>query len=142
MHKQGYSQPPDTNDMENAFLLKASLLDTTGVGCFAAEPIEEGTRLYLPGENTNRHLDIDEIPDSHLKYCPLLESGKFLAPANFAMMSVFWYINHNREPNVVADKWRLFARRNIEPNEELTLFYPDLLTHPKNKAWVVPGIHY
>lgn len=127
---------------ETAFLLKPSLRDIEGVGCFAVDEIESGTRLYLPDEEPNRYLNLDEIPDAHLKYCPLLESGKFLAPASFAAMSVFWYINHDKEPNVAADKWRLFANRDIEPGEEMTIFYPDLLTHPKNQAWVVPGLHF
>lgn len=130
------------NAPETAFLLKPSVRDTTGVGCFAVDAVQSGTRLYLPNNTgPNRRLTIEEIPDSHLKYCPLLESGEFLAPANFAAMSVFWYINHDREPNIATDKWRLFADRDIEPGEELTLYYPDLLTHPKNKDWVVPELH-
>ncbi len=128
--------------VQNAFMLRPSLRDTTGVGCFAVDTIQQGTRLYIPEhENTNRRLALEEIPDSHLKYCPLLETGEFLAPANFALMSVFWYINHDRDPNIATHKWQLFAARNIKPGEELTIYYPDLLTHPKNKEWVIPELH-
>ncbi len=127
---------------ETTFVLRVSQLDTTGVGCFALDPLQEGMRLHLPHDtSTNRILAIDEIPDTHLKYCPRLESGYFLAPANFAMMSIFWYINHDKNPNIVTEKWRLFTARDIEPGEELTMYYPDLLTHPKNKAWVIPELH-
>lgn len=129
------------NSSEGNFLLKPSLRDVTGVGCFAVGDIAAGTRLHFEDDSINRRLTLEEIPDSHLKYCPLLDSGEFLAPANFALMSVFWYINHDRDPNVAADKWRLFADRNIDAGEELTLYYPDLLTHPKNREWVVPELH-
>ncbi len=130
------------SSIESSLILKPSERDLTGVGCFAVTTIEAGTRLQIQDSiNTNRQLSIDEIPDSHLKYCPLLENGEFMAPENFAVMSIFWYINHDRNPNVVANRWRLFTARTIEPGEELTLYYPDLLTHPKNKAWVVPELH-
>ena len=128
--------------LEAAFMLKPSTRDTTGVGCFAIQAISAETRLYIPnGSGANRQLNQNEIPDSHLKYCPLLESAKFLVPPNFATMSLFWYINHDREPNVVADKWHLSTNRDIEAGEELTLYYPDILTHPKNKEWVIPDLH-
>ena len=42
---------------ETSFLLRASTIDTTGVGCFAAEDIDKGTRLYLNGANLNRQLE-------------------------------------------------------------------------------------
>lgn len=111
------------------------------MGCFAQSLISAGTRLTVPGTGANRKLPEQDIPDSHLKYCPLLASGLFLAPANFAVMSVFWYINHAREPNAVTDSWRLYAGRDIQTGEELTIYYPDLLTHPKNRSWVVLTLH-
>lgn len=129
------------NSPESSFILKPSQRDINGVGCFAVKTISKGTRLEVLGELPTRKLSLEEIPDSHLKYCPLLESGDFLAPANFARMAVFWYINHDRGANVIADRWRLFADRNIKPGEELTLYYPDLITHPKNKEWVIPELH-
>jgi SET domain len=128
--------------LETAFILQPSTRDTTGVGCFALRAISAETRLYISGNSgENRQLTQDEIPDSHLKYCPLLNSGKFLVPPNFASMTFFWYINHDRDPNVVADRWQLFAGRDIEVGEELTLYYPDVLTHPRNKEWVIPDLH-
>lgn len=127
---------------EKLFMLRPSLIEGAGVGCFAETLIPEGHRLVVPEKSgSNRKLPQHEIPDSHLKYCPLLESGLFLAPANFATMSVFWYINHAREPNIETSSWQLHAQRDIEPGEEVTMYYPDLLTHPKNYAWVIPAIH-
>jgi len=127
---------------EQLYLLKPSLIEGAGVGCFATTPIRQGSRLLKPVEaGKNRKLPQDQIPDSHLKYCPLLESGLYLSPANFAVMSVFWYINHAREPNVGTEQWRLFAACDIEPDEEITIYYPDLITHPKNHEWVIPELH-
>lgn len=127
---------------ENLYMLKPSLIEGAGVGCFAVSPIPKGTRLIRPkAAGENRRLAEEDIPDSHLKYCPLLESGLYLAPADFAAMSVFWYINHAREPNVDTESWHLYAGDDIEPGEEITIYYPDLLTHPKNHAWVDPRLH-
>lgn len=129
------------NSLQNSFILRPSTRDTTGVGCFATAPVPAGTRLHIASDAKNRRLVLEEVPKSHLKYCPLLESGKFLAPASFSQMSVFWYMNHDREPNVAIDEWRLTTARDIQPGEELVIYYPDLLTHPSNKEWVVPELH-
>lgn len=123
-------------------MLQPSMITEAGIGCFAVHPIAAGTRVIAPNPTgPNRHLELDEIPLSHLKYCPLMESGKYLAPADFNHMSPFWYINHDRDPNIRTEAWRLFAARDIAAGEELTLYYPDLLTHPMNASWVVPELH-
>lgn len=127
---------------ELLFILKPSLVEGAGVGCFALNPIEADTRLAQPANaGAPRRLPEAEIPDDLLKYCPQLETDLYLAPANFAAMSVFWYINHAREPIVDTDGWKLYTARDVEPGEELTLYYPDLLTHPKNADWVIPELH-
>ena len=127
---------------EEKFMLKPSTIKEAGVGCFAIADIEEGERLQAGGPiEPNQHLPIDAIADTHLKYCPMLESGLYLAPANFATMSVFWYINHAKNPNVIAERWRLYAGEDIPAGEELFLYYPDILTHPKNAEWVIYDRH-
>lgn len=127
--------------MEALYILKPSLIESAGVGCFATTDLEFGTRIHTGEQTQNRRLPLEDIPDTHLKYCPLLESGLFLAPANFATMSVMWYINHSREPNIEQKRWHLYAARDIAAGEEIYLYYPDLLTHPKNTSWVNPDIH-
>ena len=124
---------------ENLFIVKPSAIPDAGVGCFAMSPITDSTRLNSsPEQNTTRLLAEEEIPDVYLKYCPLLESGLYIAPANFTMMSVFWYVNHAKHPNTDLSDGKLYAAGDIEPGEEVTMYYPDLLTHPKNKLWVRP----
>lgn len=128
-------------NVDGLYLLRASTVDVAGVGCFVTQELAEGTRLVAPDQAPNRKLTAESIPGSHLKYCPLLESGLFLAPNSFATMSVMWYINHSRDPNVVQYRWQLYTARDIKLGEELFLYYPDLLTHPKNKDWVIPELH-
>lgn len=123
------------------FMLEPSRIEGAGFGCFTVADIPENTRIFMDSSLPNRKLRIDEIPDSHLKYCPLLASGLYLAPANFATMSVAWYINHAREPNITQSGWQLQSARDIEAGEELYIYYPDLLTHPKNASWVIPELH-
>lgn len=128
-----------TEKSKNLFIVQTSEIPDAGVGCFAMSPIPNHTRLNsTPAEGTVRTLCEDEIPDIYLKYCPLLESGLYLAPINFTMMSVFWYINHAKRPNTLVVDGKIHAARDIEPGEEVTMYYPDLLTHPKNKLWIRP----
>lgn len=124
---------------ENLFILKPSDIRDAGVGCFAVSTVTSHTRLNGQAAGGNvRMLHEQDIPDPYLKYCMLLASGKYMAPTNFAAMSVFWYINHARQPNITIVGGKLHTARKIDPGEELTLYYPDLLTHPKNKHWVRP----
>jgi len=118
------------------FILKPSLIPSAGVGCFATRPIPRAAQLSPGFEENFRRLAMEEIPDEYLKFCVLLTSGVYLSPENFLRMGVFWYINHAKRPNLLFEHHKLYARRDIACGEELTLYYSDLLTHPKNKLWV------
>ena len=120
------------------FILKPSLIPTAGVGCFATMAVPHGSQLSPGCEEKFRRLSLDEVPDEYLKYCVLLTSGLFLSPENFLRMGVFWYVNHAKQPNAVFESNRMYARTAISAGEELTLYYSDLLTHPKNLLWVKP----
>ncbi len=131
----GAVQAASSNDTFR-FLLKPSGIDGAGVGCFSTTPIAAEAQLS-PGYVENfRTLGTEDIPDEYLKFCVLLRSGLFLSPQNFLRMGVFWYINHAKEPNVVFEKHKLYTKRTVAVGEELTLYYSDLLTHPKNLLWV------
>ena len=113
-----------------------SLIPTAGVGCFNTSEVVAGAQLS-PGR-TERFLRLSQadIPDEYLKYCVLLKDGWYLSPPNFHQMSVFWYINHAKNPNLEFSDGKLHTARPVRAGEELTLYYSDLLTHPKNKVWV------
>jgi hypothetical protein len=121
---------------EHLFLLMPSAIPRAGIGCFAASAIHQGAQLSRDREERFRRLPADEIPDAYLKYCVMLENGLFLAPEDYLRMGVFWYVNHARTPNLRFENGRLYAHRMICAGEELTLYYSDLLTHPKNLLWV------
>jgi hypothetical protein len=144
-----FSKTVMTDDL---FALKPSLIPNAGIGCFSYNAFVEGDNLrsldnyqyiaaghYISligsGGFSVRHEN--EIPDLFLKYCFLKGDSLYWCPRDFFYMGKFWYINHAKEPNVVmSDNMRLVAARDIHPGEELTMYYKDLLTHPKNKLWV------
>jgi SET domain-containing protein len=118
------------------FILKPSTIENAGVGVFSVENIKSGAKLTL-GDIKGKLLEkeLEDIPDEFLKYCPLLSNNRFLCPENFNQMTIFWYLNHSNLPNVSWLKEGFYSNREILKNEELTVYYPDLLTHPKNKLW-------
>lgn len=63
------------------------------------------------------------------------KDGLYLCPESFLKMGVFWYINHSRTPNCEFHKGKLRAVVDLIPSTELTLYYADLLSHPKNLLW-------
>lgn len=128
----------DSAPAHHRFLLKPSLIPQAGVGCFCVTDVPEGSQLSPGYEECFRRLRHDDVPDEYLKYCVLLENGLYLSPQNFLRMGVFWYVNHAKCPNLVFENQKLYARRKLAAGEELTLYYSDLLTHPKNKLWVRP----
>jgi len=58
-------------------------------------------------------------------FCIIKEHGKvYGCPKNFNAMTVPWYLNESRRPNVGCDKsYRFFALRDINVGEELTVDY-------------------
>lgn len=123
-------------DAGGGFMLRVSEIPGAGIGCFSLRHVRAQAQIS-PGETEKFcRLQQAEIPDAYLKYCVLLDSGEYLAPQNFMRMGVFWFVNHAREPNVRFAGGRLFALKDLAPDDELTLYYSDLLTHPKNRLWV------
>lgn len=128
--------------MNTKLLLGVSNIEKAGVGVYTLESIEADQKIILKNNVcVFRQKKINEIPDEYLKYCPLTENGNFLCPDNFHHMNIFWYLNHSNEPNLSWTKDGIFAKRKIEKGEELTVYYSDLLTHPKNKLWNAPYIN-
>lgn len=135
MHVPSDSYHTTPHEHRYRFVLKPSHIPAAGVGCFASSPLPVGAQVSPGFEEKFRRLPIEDIPDEYLKFCVLLPDGLFLSPENFLRMGVFWYINHARVPNLVFERHRLRTARPIDTGEELTLYYSDLLTHPKNVPW-------
>ncbi len=124
---------------KNVFILKPSTIPTAGVGAFSCSFITKG-QVINTTDNSKSFLQLEEkqIDDNYLKYCVLLTNGKYLSPLDFLKMGVFWYINHSESPNLEFKDNKLWSLEDIQPGDELTLYYSDLLTHPKNKLWYKP----
>ena len=121
------------------FTLRPSLIEEAGIGCFVESYIKKGVQL-LPGYNERfRFLAAADIPEPFLKYCMLRPDGRYTCPESFLKMGVCWYINHSRTPNCQFISGKLCAVTDLTPGVELTLYYRDLLSHPKNSSWCKAG---
>jgi hypothetical protein len=120
------------------FTLRPSLISGAGIGCFLESPIVSGDWLFPEHKEQFRLLESVEIPEPYLKYCMLRPDGRYTCPESFLRMSVCWYINHSRTPNCQFVKGKLCAIVDITSDTEVTLYYRDLLSHPKNRQWCTP----
>lgn len=108
-----------------------------GVGVFAIRDIPDGMRLFT--RNSERivrvpRAAVDRITDPELRrvyfdFCPSVHDV-FIAPADFNMLTMEWYLNHSADPNVVADdKLQFSSCRRIAAGEELTTDYASFSDH-------------
>jgi SET domain-containing protein len=103
-----------------------------GVGVFAIRDIKKETYIF-PGDDD----ELVWIKKNALKgvvrnvkrlyedFCVIQEKGKtYGCPKNFNKMTIAWYLNHSKKPNVGCDKnYNFFALRKIKSGEELTADY-------------------
>jgi len=103
-----------------------------GIGVFAIRNIKKGTYIF-PGDDD----ELVWVKKNALKgiakglrrlyedFCIIKEKGKIYGcPKNFNQMTIAWYLNHSRKPNMGCDKnFNFFALRNIKVGEELTVDY-------------------
>jgi hypothetical protein len=114
---------------EFSFILKPSTLG--GVGVFCTHGIAEGTRLVLFPDLKPRYFSKARLErDPRLQvFCQVYGvdtgSGSVVA-RSFSHMHVGWYLNHSDEPNAHQERFRYFASRDIDANEEITIDYRDL----------------
>lgn len=103
-------------------ILKPSLIH--GVGVFTTEPIKRGEKLPLFAPSDWQF--IQRLPSGwERRYCVMTgeEGGGYYAPKDFHQMSIGWYLNHAKNPNVSL-KW--IVLRTIKQGEELTINYEGL----------------
>jgi len=105
-----------------------------GVGVFAIRDIPEGTRIFQDDDSEliwkkRSELNLDELPQEigslYDQFCLIKEKGEtYGCPKSFNLMTVAWYLNHSKTPNVGCDKdYMFFALRDIKKGEELTADY-------------------
>jgi len=107
------------------FLLKPS--KRHGVGVFTTRRVERGARLALFRKDDWRF--IRNPRGAELERCRRfgVEDGDgFHCPRHWNRMSIGWYLNHSKRPNVRMSGQTATALRVIRPGEELTVDYGTL----------------
>jgi uncharacterized protein len=110
---------------------------STGIGVFAIRDIPESTKLFVgdTGETLRVPVSIvdklkaPELRRMYYDFCPVVE-GYFIAPVDFNLITMGWYLNHSNNPNVQTDtELRFIASRLIRLGEELTADYTTYSEH-------------
>jgi hypothetical protein len=101
-----------------------------GIGVFAIRDIPEGTNIFTG--DTSELIELDpgviqtvdeELQKLYRDFC-VFKNGKMYCPTNFNALTVGWYLNHSKNPNVRCDhNFSFYAARNIKKDEELTADY-------------------
>jgi hypothetical protein len=108
-----------------------------GVGVFAIRDIPEGLRLFWGASGATVRVPraaVEGITDPELRrmyfdFCPSIDNV-FIAPADFNLLTMEWYLNHSANPNVLADHtMQFFSCRPIATGEELTTDYARFSDH-------------
>ncbi|HSP45251.1 MAG TPA: SET domain-containing protein [Chthoniobacterales bacterium] len=110
--------------------VRLSVSAAHGIGVTALRDIPSGVSPFPPDRNQVRLVraeEVERIEDAGLKalyhdFCPLVD-GRYLAPANFGLLTPAWYMNHSPTPNVDAN---FLTCRPIAAGEELTIDYRTL----------------
>ena len=95
-----------------------------GVGVFTTRAIPSGAALPLfePDDWRFVHRPRGEERVLCQRY-GVPEGDGFHCPRSWTRMSIGWYLNHSRRPNVRVDGMRCRATRAIRTDEELTVDY-------------------
>jgi len=111
-----------------------------GVGVFAVRNIKEGIYIFQDDKVKILWLGksaLNGLPSAlkHLykDFCVIKDKGKkYGCPENFNKMTVSWYLNHSKTPNVGCDtRFDFFALKRIKAGEELTVDYDTFNKFPE-----------
>jgi len=105
-----------------------------GVGVLAIRDIPKGTKIFPDDDSEliwkkKSALKLNELPEEigrlYNQFCLIKDKGEtYGSPKSFNLMTVAWYLNHSKTPNVGCDKdYTFFALRDIKKGEELTADY-------------------
>jgi len=101
-----------------------------GIGVFAIADIPKDTKLFSNDHTKMVWISADEINDvpANLKemydaFCIITQDrSKYGCPENFNQLTMSWYLNHSKEPNVRFDNG-FHSLRDIKEGEELLADY-------------------
>ncbi len=109
-----------------------------GVGVFAIKDIPTGTRMF-EGDDANivwvTKEDIGQVegPVKQLydDFC-IIKGSRYGCPTNFNKLTISWYLNESKAPNVKCDAdYEFYAARDITGGEELTVDYATFSEYPE-----------
>jgi hypothetical protein len=101
-----------------------------GIGVFAIRDIPKGTCVFGDDDDAMvwvkasavKRLGVD-VRKLYEDFC-VLKNGKYGCPKSFNLLTVAWYLNHSKKPNMVCDKeYNFHSSRKIKRGEELTVDY-------------------
>jgi hypothetical protein len=127
------SRPSQLLPHEGLFArMRPSKVDSDGVGVFAIRDIPKGTYVFEPDDDEMAWIDksvADALPGSLREMYedfPVLRNGKYGCPPHFNRMTIAWYVNSSKTPNLKCDAdYRFYASRDIKADEELTADYDE-----------------
>lgn len=110
--------------------------EINGIGVFSIVDIPKGTKIF-PEDNSNiiwykeSELNFNELPEEAQKlykdFCVILKKRKtkvYGCPDNFTNLTMSWYLNNSKNPNVLCDsEYDFYALKDIKVGEELTTDY-------------------
>ena len=120
---------------KNAFVrLKPSPI--AGVGVFAIQHIPKETSIF-PGEDEEiLWTSKDKLPKTgaarkvYDDFC-IIKSGRYGSPTSFNRLTISWFLNDSKRPNVRCDNnYDFYALRDIRSGEELTVDYSTYSDYP------------
>ena len=108
-------------------ILKPSKIE--GIGVFANRNIPKGSKLYwdkktrkIPITIAKKNKRLHEICE---KYC-VEKKQNYQCPINFQSMSIIWFLNHSKKPNLIVEKGGWITKKIIKKGKELTINYDSL----------------
>ena len=100
------------------------------MGVFAIRDIPKGTDIFYGDDDPIVWVSKDKINklDPEIKKLykdfAVIKGKKYGCPKNFNQLTLSWYLNHSKNPNVGCDKeYKFYALRDIKKREELTADY-------------------
>lgn len=110
-----------------------------GIGVIAVRPIPKNTNIFANDRVELVWIDAETLEDRDLSDADrafyrdfaIVVEGRVGCPVNFHNLTPGWYLNEapaGTDANVrIDEQLNYFAAADIEPGEELTICYPDLL---------------
>jgi hypothetical protein len=139
-----WSEPVEIKPHDKVYTrLAPSKIDKGGVGVFAIRRIKRGTKLFHGDCEEMVWVAKKDLPQRPRQIRKLYadfaviktdekdKQTRYGCPLNFNRLTVSWYVNCSRDPNVRCDKdYNFLALRDIERGEELAVDYSTYSEEP------------